>query len=98
MAQGQGVAVKESTMAPHHIRVLRTVMWLSIASTIAGQTVAQTGNGSSPCADFSVPPPPPPVADNALGDEFVGPFASWADLKRDFGAVGDGVTDDTNAI
>ena len=85
-------------MAPHHLRVLRTVMWLSIASTIAGQTVAQTGNGSSPCADFSVPPPPPPVADNALGDEFVGPFASWADLKRDFGAVGDGVTDDTNAI
>jgi len=33
-----------------------------------------------------------------LGDEFVGPFASWVNLKQQFGAVGDGVTDDTNAI
>lgn len=86
-------------MAPHHLLVLRTVMWLSIASTFAGETIAQTGSAPlTPCADFSVPPPPPPVADNALGDEFVGPFASWADLKRDFGAAGDGVTDDTNAL
>jgi hypothetical protein len=31
-------------------------------------------------------------------DEFVGPFPSWKDLKRDYGAKGDGVTDDTAAI
>src|SRR5437879_1790745 len=31
-------------------------------------------------------------------DEFAGPFASWADVKRDHGAVGDGKTDDTAAI
>jgi len=31
-------------------------------------------------------------------EEFVGPFSSWADAKRDFGAVGDGVTDDTDAL
>jgi hypothetical protein len=31
-------------------------------------------------------------------DEFVGPFPSWADVKRDFGATGDGVTDDTAPI
>jgi hypothetical protein len=31
-------------------------------------------------------------------DEFVGPFASWLDLKRDFGAQGDGTTDDTAAL
>ena len=31
-------------------------------------------------------------------DEFVGPFASWLNLKSDFGAVGDGVTDDTIAL
>lgn len=32
------------------------------------------------------------------GDEFVGPFGSWSDLKRDYGAKGDGVTDDTGAV
>ncbi len=31
-------------------------------------------------------------------DEFVGPFSSWADLRRDYGAVGDGKTDDTQAL
>jgi hypothetical protein len=50
------------------------------------------------CVDFTAPPPPPRTAANALGDEFVGPFASWADLKRDYGAKGDGLTDDTAAI
>ncbi len=33
-----------------------------------------------------------------LGGEFVGPFDSWSNVKTDFGAVGDGVTDDTAAI
>ncbi len=31
-------------------------------------------------------------------DEFVGPFASWANLKRDYQAVGDGVADDSAAL
>ncbi|MEW6159718.1 MAG: PA14 domain-containing protein, partial [Verrucomicrobiota bacterium] len=31
-------------------------------------------------------------------EEFVGPFPSWADVKRDYGAVGDGVADDTDAL
>lgn len=31
-------------------------------------------------------------------DEFVGPFPSWADLRRDYGAIGDGRADDTQAI
>jgi hypothetical protein len=31
-------------------------------------------------------------------DEFVGPFPSWADAKRDYGAVGDGQNDDTAAL
>ena len=31
-------------------------------------------------------------------DEFSGPFASWADAKTTYGAVGDGVADDTAAL
>jgi hypothetical protein len=31
-------------------------------------------------------------------DEFVGPFPSWRDAKRDYGAVGDGRADDTAAL
>jgi Pectate lyase superfamily protein len=34
----------------------------------------------------------------AVGDEFVGPFASWADVKSTYGAVGDGIADDTGAL
>jgi len=31
-------------------------------------------------------------------DEFMGPFSSWANLKTLYGAKGDGITDDTQAI
>src|SRR5581483_201630 len=31
-------------------------------------------------------------------EEFVGPFASWANAKTGYGAVGDGTTDDTAAL
>src|SRR5262245_17777780 len=31
-------------------------------------------------------------------EEFVGPFPSWRDLRRDYGAVGDGKADDSAAI
>ncbi len=34
----------------------------------------------------------------AEDDEFVGPFSSWLNLKTAYGAVGDGVADDTRAI
>ncbi len=37
-----------------------------------------------------------PIAAHAIGDEeFVGPFPSWANVKTNYGAVGDGVADDT---
>jgi hypothetical protein len=38
------------------------------------------------------------AVDNAVDDEFVGPFDSWRDVKRDFGAKGNGLSDDTMAI
>jgi Pectate lyase superfamily protein len=38
------------------------------------------------------------AVDSDVDDEFVGPFASWKDVKRDFGAKGDGTTDDTAAL
>jgi hypothetical protein len=34
----------------------------------------------------------------ASPDEFIGPFPSWANVKTDYGAVGDGKADDTAAI
>ena len=34
----------------------------------------------------------------AEGDEFVGPFSSWADVRAAYGAVGDGMADDTLSI
>jgi hypothetical protein len=34
----------------------------------------------------------------AFEEESVGPFESWRDLKRDYGAVGDGMADDSTAL
>ena len=31
-------------------------------------------------------------------DEFVGPFASWTNVKTAYGAGGDGIADDTDAL
>jgi hypothetical protein len=39
-----------------------------------------------------------PMSLPASGEEFVGPFASWRDLRHDYDAVGDGKADDTMAL
>jgi hypothetical protein len=38
------------------------------------------------------------LTQTAPADEFVGPLAGWRNVKTDFGAVGDGVADDTAAL
>jgi Pectate lyase superfamily protein len=38
------------------------------------------------------------AATMAAGDEFVGPFSSWTNVKTAYGAVGDGATDDRAAL
>lgn len=38
------------------------------------------------------------LSTSASEEEFVGPFASWRDLRRDYSAVGDGKVDDTMAL
>ena len=38
------------------------------------------------------------AAEPAWDEEFLGPFPAWYDLKKDFGAVGDGKADDTAAL
>ncbi len=39
-----------------------------------------------------------PLVHARADEEFVGPFPSWRDLRRDYGAVGDGKADDTASI
>ncbi len=38
------------------------------------------------------------ILPDASDEEFVGPFPSWRNVKTHYGAVGDGVTDDTAAL
>lgn len=39
-----------------------------------------------------------PASADTRGEEFVGPFPSWRDLKRDYGAKGDGQANDTEEL
>jgi hypothetical protein len=60
---------------------------------------ATTGGPDGSTGDGGIGPTPeggPPGS--AIEDDFVGPLAGWAELKKDYGAVGDGVADDTVAL
>ena len=55
------------------------------------------GNQSAPSAQACASTTPA-VVSSMPADEFNGPFASWANLKANYGAKGDGVADDTSAL
>ncbi len=59
-------------------------------SSGGGSTSGGSSSGGSSSGGSSV------VASD--DDEFIGPFPSWINVKTDFGAVGDGVADDTMAF
>ena len=76
----------------------------SYCYTIVAYDSAGNNSSASPatCATTLSPAPPSPAPSpappsNAVA-EWYGPFASWGNVKTDYGAVGDGVTDDTVAI
>src|SRR5262245_2791048 len=64
-------------------------LWFAACSG-GGASAASTGSGGG-----GMPEGGPPGS--AVDEEFVGPLAGWADLKKDYGAAGDGVADDTAA-
>lgn len=61
----------------------------SATSSLSQPQVVSIQAGGQPNPRFA-------VAQDDL--EVIGPFPSWANVKRDYGAVGDGVTDDTAAL
>ncbi len=61
----------------------------AIPTTSASSGGGSSGSGSSGGSSSVVP---------SDDDEFIGPFSSWLNVKTDFGAVGDGVADDTLAF
>src|SRR5437660_7129560 len=67
-----------------------TSAWLALIPVVLGglgQSPAQPG-----ARTIAVPSMP------LHGDEFVGPFPSWTNVKTAYGAAGDGMADDTAAI
>jgi Pectate lyase superfamily protein/FG-GAP-like repeat len=67
-------------------------IWLMNGLTMtSGGTVVGPG-GSRIVINISM------IDDPVTAEEFNGPFSSWKNVKIDFGAKGDGVTDDTAAI
>lgn len=38
------------------------------------------------------------ISNLATGEYFIGPFSNWKNLKNNYGAIGDGIADDTEAI
>jgi hypothetical protein len=79
-------------MLPPASRAPATPSFLLLARTVLrlGLIVAACLTGIAACRGATVASPG--------AEEFVGPLAGWMDIQRDFGAIGDGKTDDTAAL
>ena len=64
--------------------------YMVMAYDAAGNSASASARACATTASGSVSSMP--------ADEFNGPFASWTDLKVKYGAVGNGVADDTSAL
>src|SRR5436189_3973533 len=72
--------------------VMRASAWLALIPVVfvlggLGQSPAQARARTIAVSSMPV-----------QGDEFVGPFPSWTNLKTAYGAAGDGMADDTAAV
>ena len=68
-----------------------------LGNYLASTFVASSdGHGGTNVVDPSATDPA--SITTAVGDEFVGPFPSWINIKTAYGAKGDGITDDTAAF
>jgi hypothetical protein len=90
-----GLTVINANLSPDPTKVILSTARQSEGTeyTLTVSGVTDTAIAGNPIADNSQARFTP-----AFPDEFVGPFPSWADVKRDFGAKGDGATDDTAHI
>ena len=74
-----------------------TVAGLALGSRTCWRVTATTaGEESAPSNTLEWTVPTTTTEPPVTTEEFRGPFASWANVKTDFGAVGDGVTNDTS--
>jgi hypothetical protein len=91
-----------STKQPFAIGKLpiRSFYGWAIISLMAGSIGFSALVVSSLNAAPKQPPPAPPSPGTAqvTEEEFVGPFPSWANLKTRYGAVGNGMVNDTTAF
>lgn len=90
-----GLQVKAARLLPDGVTVV-----LETTPQTSGLPYAVNVLGIKPASPS--PNLPPSTTDGSfvayVPEEFVGPFAGWGDARRDFGAVGDGVADDTDAL
>ncbi len=94
-AAQSNLVVINAELAANPATVILTTGWQSEGTeyTLTVNSVTDTSVAANPIAANSQAKFTP-----SFPNEFVGPFPSWADVKRDFGATGDGVTDDTAQI